>query len=66
MKKFKFLAIAAIFITIFSFPLSAFAQEDYKAEAGAAILIDMVTGDVLFEQAADEKMYPASLTKVMT
>ena len=31
-----------------------------------AILIDMATGRVLFEQNADKRLYPASTTKIMT
>ena len=34
--------------------------------AGAAILIDASDGTVLYEYNADEKMYPASTTKIMT
>ena len=32
----------------------------------AAILYDVDTGEVLYEKNADDKMYPASLTKIMT
>lgn len=34
--------------------------------AGAAVLIDAEDGRVLYEYNADEKMYPASTTKIMT
>ncbi len=34
--------------------------------AGAAIMIDANTGNVLFEKNAEKKMYPASTTKIMT
>lgn len=34
--------------------------------AGAAILIEESTGTILFEKNADQKMYPASMTKVLT
>ncbi|MDO5022761.1 MAG: peptidoglycan-binding protein [Eubacteriales bacterium] len=34
--------------------------------ARSCILIDALTGDVLFEKDADKKMYPASTTKAMT
>lgn len=34
--------------------------------AGAAILIDAEDGTVLYEKSADQKMYPASTTKIMT
>ena len=35
-------------------------------EAEAGILIDAKTGTVLFEKNADEQLYPASITKLMT
>lgn len=34
--------------------------------ADAAILVNMDTGDVVYEKNADKVMYPASLTKIMT
>ncbi|MGN1144559.1 MAG: D-alanyl-D-alanine carboxypeptidase family protein [Anaerovoracaceae bacterium] len=37
-----------------------------SVSAGAAILIDVEDGTVLYEKNADQKMYPASTTKVMT
>lgn len=40
--------------------------EEYQADAKAAILVDADYGEVLFEQNAREKLYPASITKVMT
>lgn len=39
-------------------------QPDVTAEA--AILIDAVTGEILYEKNAYETMYPASITKLMT
>ena len=38
----------------------------FSVEAAAAILIDADTGEVLYEQAPDERRFPASITKVMT
>ena len=34
--------------------------------ASAAILIEESTGTILYEKNADQKMYPASMTKVLT
>lgn len=34
--------------------------------AGAAVLLEQSTGKVLFSKAAEQKMYPASLTKLLT
>lgn len=40
--------------------------EELSLEAPSAILIEASTGTVLYEKNADEKMRPASVTKVMT
>lgn len=40
--------------------------QEFKIDAQSAILIDAETGQVLFEQNADEELPPASLTKIMT
>ncbi|MEQ8651133.1 MAG: D-alanyl-D-alanine carboxypeptidase family protein [Kiloniellales bacterium] len=37
-----------------------------KSERKAAIVVDSVTGEVLYEKQADRRHYPASLTKMMT
>lgn len=62
-----FFAIFLIFCSIFT-PISASAYEvtsfDITAEAGMLISLD--TGEVLWEKNPDQKMYPASITKVMT
>ena len=48
-------------------PLPAHALTPYpKLEGSAAILLDMTTGEVLYENNADERHYPASTTKMMT
>lgn len=39
---------------------------DLNLEAGAAILMEAETGQILYSKNAEEKMYPASITKVMT
>lgn len=48
-------------------PRHAYALTPYpRLEGSAAILLDMTTGEVLYENNADEKRYPASTTKMMT
>jgi serine-type D-Ala-D-Ala carboxypeptidase (penicillin-binding protein 5/6) len=52
-------------------PLTSFAKEvtpsvDLAPNAKSAILMDMDTGTVMFEKNANEKLAPASITKVMT
>ena len=39
---------------------------DFHSNAKAALLIDLNTGRTIYEQDADKKVYPASLTKIMT
>ena len=45
---------------------SAESMESFSVDAKAALLIDLNSGRTLYEQNADEKVYPASLTKIMT
>lgn len=40
--------------------------ESISIEATAALLMDLDTDQVFYEQAADEQRYPASITKIMT
>lgn len=40
------------------------AEEDFAPNAKSAILIDSASGEVLFEKNADEKLPPASMTKL--
>ena len=41
-------------------------REQFSVAAKAALLIDLNTNRVVYEQDADERIYPASLTKIMT
>ena len=67
MKKYRFfsvvLALAAMF-TLFSVPAAALEDPDIQAEH--VILVDGTYGEVLYEKRAQERAYPASITKVMT
>ncbi len=45
---------------------AVFADAQFEVEARSAILVDVNSGELLFEQNADSKQYPASLTKIMT
>ena len=58
------LVLAAV-ILLCSVNLTVFGAKP-SVSAGAAILIDANTGNVLFEKNAEKKMYPASTTKIMT
>lgn len=45
---------------------SASAADDLALQCKSALLLDGASGQVLYEQNADEKCYPASVTKIMT
>lgn len=57
--------LAAILIGVFAATAKA-APPPLELDVRSAILIDYSTGDVLFEQNADQPIPPASLTKMMT
>lgn len=56
-------ALCAALLTPFA---SATSVDEYHVDAKAAILVDVTYGEILYEQNAHDKMYPASITKVMT
>ena len=45
---------------------TARAADDLALQCKSALLLDGASGQVLYEQNADEKCYPASVTKIMT
>jgi len=59
-----FLLVVVILTTIL--PPTASAIEDMDVAAKAALLVDPTTDEILYEQNIHERLYPASLTKVMT
>ena len=71
MKRFKKItALILAFITL-CFPLGVqAAQYENIADLGLAsksvILMEASTGDILYEQNSEEKLPPASITKIMT
>ena len=68
MKKYKFLSLLLTFVLLAGIlSPSAYAIEDVPDLKSAAIyLADSETGFVYYERQADLRMYPASLTKMMT
>lgn len=61
----RLIIILTLLVFVFGFVTVTGAQ-DFKIDAQSAILIDAETGQVLYEQNADEKLPPASITKIMT
>ena len=45
---------------------SGIASADFDIKARTAILLDYHSGEILFEKDADRKIFPASMTKIMT
>ena len=64
--KIYFLTAALVIASAGVFAPAASAAPDIELDCGAAILADMETGTVLYSKEADKRMYPASLTKIMT
>lgn len=65
MKK-RIAAIFFVFICFFNFSFSISYAAAPGISAGAAILMDAETGEVLYSRNADKVLYPASITKIMT
>ncbi|MST99918.1 D-alanyl-D-alanine carboxypeptidase family protein [Tissierella pigra] len=66
MKKKLISAILLLLILITSIPSEIYAVEDLKINAKSAVLMDINTGAVLYKLNEDEKLAPASITKIMT
>lgn len=65
----KFVAILTIALVL-AMPLTAFAQaapfDESKATAGTVLLFNADTGQEIFSKNPDDRIYPASTTKLMT
>jgi D-alanyl-D-alanine carboxypeptidase (penicillin-binding protein 5/6) len=55
-----------IFAFAFSPAMAAAQQENLQLDAGSAILMELETGQILYEYNADEALPPASMSKMMT
>lgn len=69
MKRSIVMIITALIISATIIPTPSFASEvkvDLAENAKSAILIERDTGTVLFEKNSDERLSPASMTKIMT
>ncbi|WP_010248343.1 D-alanyl-D-alanine carboxypeptidase family protein [Acetivibrio cellulolyticus] len=62
----KKLFIGIIMFTILNMNINTAKAEPLNIDAKAYILIDSKTGQVISEYNADQKLYPASTTKIMT
>jgi len=68
MKYLRSLSILVILAVLFTVPGAAidFNAEKPQLEVGTALLLELNSGEVLLEKNADKKMFPASMTKIMT
>ena len=55
-----------LFLTAFIFGSFSFSAQAIETKAKNAVLMDFDTGTFFFEKKADEKMPPASMSKLMT
>ena len=67
----RILGILAAVLAVWAGGMGVFAQENGALTppslyAQGAILLDADTGQVLYQKNAHQKLYPASITKIMT
>ena len=62
----SFLIILGVFCSLFSITGSAYAPSNFTVNAQYCMLSNMDTGEILYSKNADERLYPASITKLMT
>ena len=74
MKKYRVFSVfllGVLLTSLLSLPAAAAGSgsailDNMHVEAAAALLVDDDYGEILYEQNAHERRYPASITKVMT
>lgn len=66
MKKYRFLSLLLAALTALALTCPAFALDDPAPKARAVIIVDGDNHEVLYDFHAHERMYPASITKIMT
>ncbi len=66
MKKERILSLFFSLLLFVSLSAPALARDPFDVNARAALLVDVGTGETLFEKNAHAKEFPASITKVMT
>ena len=62
----RFIKIFRYFLFLLFFQVNANSSSEIDIEAQYVILQDHMSGKILFEKEADEQIYPASMTKIMT
>ena len=62
MKK-NFFLFKILLVLFFSFPVKS---ANFEIKASTAILQDFLSGQILYQKYPDQRIYPASMTKIMT
>ncbi len=62
----RIVTIILLPIFLLTFMANAFAEDELNINAKSAILIDYYTGEVIYEKNSNEKLPPASISKIMT
>ena len=62
----RVIAILTLISVLFCTPFFCYAEDAVSINAPSAILVEKTTGKVMYEKDADNRMRPASVTKIMT
>ncbi|MDR7856166.1 D-alanyl-D-alanine carboxypeptidase family protein [Tissierella sp.] len=62
----KLLSIILLLLIIFPISTEAYAVEDLKINAKSALLMDVNTGEIIYSLNENDRLAPASITKIMT
>lgn len=65
MKK-RLLSIILLLLIVFPISLRVYAVEDLKINAKSAILVDVNTGEIIYKLNENDRLPPASISKIMT
>lgn len=66
MQKNRVLSLSLSILLLLSLAFPAAAQPEFDFQSGAMLLMDTGSRQILYEENIHEKMYPASVTKIMT
>jgi serine-type D-Ala-D-Ala carboxypeptidase (penicillin-binding protein 5/6) len=62
----KYFVVIVFIVNIFNINAIVFASEYVEIKSGAAMVIEKTTGKVIYAKNENERMYPASTTKILT
>ncbi|MEA4816829.1 MAG: D-alanyl-D-alanine carboxypeptidase family protein [Lachnospiraceae bacterium] len=62
----KFILVLLVFVFSNNLHVFSYAEETVEIHAEACILGEVSTGKIIYSKNADKKMYPASMTKILT